>query len=101
MRSLSPAERRQRAMARAQVTVSGNPSRGDLLDRPGAVHRRDALSNMAQAAADRMKAIILADADPIRACHLRKQARQAIDSALVCDRLARSHGFRIPSPVGA
>ncbi len=97
MHSLSSAQRRKRAMARAKVTVSGNPSRGDLLDRPSAVHRRDALSLMAQAAADRMKAILIADSDPIRACYLRKSARQAIDSALVCDRLARSHGFHLPA----
>lgn len=97
MRSLSSAQRRKRAMARAKVTVSGNPEVGDLRNRQGAYHRRDAIKNMNEAAKDRMKAILVADSDPIRACYLRKSARQAMDSALVCDRLARSHGFHLPA----
>ena len=97
MRLTSPAQRRKRAMAKAKVTVSGSPSRGDLLDRPAAVHRRDAIANMLAAADLRGKAIRIADADPIRACHLRKQARQALDGSLVCDRLARSYGFSLPA----
>lgn len=97
MRSQSPAQRRKRAMARAQVTVSGSPSRGDLRNRQGALHRRDAIRNMLMAADFRGKAIRIADADPIRACHLRKQARQALDGSLVCDRLARNFGFSLPA----
>ena len=97
MRSLSPAQRRKRAMARAQVTVSGSPSRGDLLNRPGALHRRDAIANMLMAAGFRGEAIRIADEQPIRACHLRKQARTALDSALDCDRLARNYGFQLPA----
>lgn len=97
MRSLSPAQRRKRAMSRAQVTVSGSPSRGDLINRPAAVQRRDAIANMLMAADFRGEAIRIADEQPIRACHLRKQARTALDSALVCDRLARNYGHRIPT----
>ncbi|MGX7706346.1 hypothetical protein [Methylobacterium sp. Gmos1] len=84
-------------MARAQVTVSGSPGIGDLRNRQGAIHRRDAIRNMLLAADFRGEAIRIADERPIRACHLRKQARTALDSALVCDRLARSYGHHIPT----
>ncbi len=97
MRSLSPAQRRKRAMARAQVTVSGSPSRGDLLNRPAALHRRDAIRNMVQAADLRGEAIRIAEADPIMACDLRKSARAAIVSAANCQALAFTYGHYIPA----
>lgn len=94
---MSPAQRRKRAMARAQVTVSGYPSRGDLLNRPGALHRRDAIRNMVEAADMRGEAIRVADHDPARACQLRKTARKFIASAAKCSALAKSYGHFIPT----
>lgn len=94
---MSPAQRRKRAMARAQVTVSGSPSRGDLINRPGAVQRRDAIRCMLMAADNRIEAIRVADHDPIRACQLRKSARTALASAAKCSALAKSYGHFIPT----
>ena len=87
---MSPAQRRKRAMARAQVTVSGYPSRGDL-------HNRDAIRNMIDAADMRGEAIRVADHDPARACQLRKTARKFLASAAKCSALAVSYGFHLPT----
>lgn len=87
MRSISPAERRRRARAGA---------RDDLLTRPNAVHRRDALYCMARAADYRARAILLHLSDPIGSALARIRARATMRAARACDALARSYGFRLP-----